>query len=235
LASVLGGGCVVRRGVPGGLSATSYAVLGLLSSAREPLSAVELRTRANFTLRFFYWAPAVSHIRKELLRLEQLELVIAEEVKLGRVRTTLVHRITPEGQRVLREWVRSLPDDDPVVLKHPVILRVWLGEAADSSRLVEILDRHLASTEEVIDQLQWGQQRAREEGLDATPGSQHRRAVSGYLLRSYYAELANIRQLRDEIIAHGGGARPAVAGPPPLREQAIGHGSPGTDGADEPD
>ncbi|WP_261575598.1 PadR family transcriptional regulator [Frankia gtarii] len=211
---------MVRRGVSGGLSATSYAVLGLLWNAPEPLSAVELRTRANFTLRFFYWAPAVSHIRKELLRLESLELVTAEEVRLGRVRTTLVHRITPRGDEVLREWVASLPDDDPVVLKHPVILRVWLGGATDSTRLAEILDQHLARTEQVIDQLQWGQQRARESGIDAMPDSRHRRAVSGYVLRSYYAELANVRQLRDEIADRGTQARPAAAGPPPLRDQA---------------
>jgi DNA-binding PadR family transcriptional regulator len=208
---------VVRRGVPGGLSATSYAVLGLLWTAREPLSAVEVRTRANFTLRFFYWAPAISHIRKELGRLESLGLVTADEVKVGRVKSTLVHQITPSGQEVLRAWVGSLPEDEPVVLKHPVMLRIWLGEGTDPDRLVEILDHHLERTEEVIDQLQWGRRRAHEEQLDTVARLRYPRAVGDYVLRSYYAELANVRQLRDEIADRGTQPRPEVAGPPPLR------------------
>jgi DNA-binding PadR family transcriptional regulator len=210
---------VARRGAHGGLSATSYAVLGLLRTAPEPLSAVEVRTRANFTLRFFYWAPALSHIRKELVRLESLGLVTADEVRLGRVKTTLVHQITPQGRQVLREWVTCLPDDEPVVVKHPVVLRVWLGEATDPDRLVEILDQHLARTEQIIDELQWAQRRVREERLDTLPEASHRRAVGGYVLRSNYAELANIRQLRDEIASRDTGTRPPAAGPPPLRDR----------------
>lgn len=211
---------MARRGAPGGLSATSYAVLGLLWKVPDPLSAVEIRTRANFSLRFFYWAPAVSHIRKELARLESLRLVTAEEVRLGRVKTTLVHQITPQGEEVLREWATSLPDDEPVVLKHPVLLRIWLGDVIDPARLVEILDQHVARTEQTIDQLQWGQRRAREEHLDELPEARYRRAVGAYVLRSCYAELANVRQLRDEIADPGTEVRPPSAGPPPLRSRA---------------
>ncbi|ALJ22343.1 hypothetical protein [Microbacterium sp. No. 7] len=51
------------------LPATAYAVLGLLSSHQEELSPAEIKVRADWSLRSFYWSPAVSHIRRELERL----------------------------------------------------------------------------------------------------------------------------------------------------------------------
>jgi hypothetical protein len=56
------------------LPLTTYATLGLLSTV-TPFSAVEVEERARVYLRHFYWAPALSHIRRELDRIEVLGYV----------------------------------------------------------------------------------------------------------------------------------------------------------------
>jgi len=54
------------------LPATAYAVLGILSVNDEELTPGEIRVRADFAFRHFYWSPAVSHIRRELQRLLEM-------------------------------------------------------------------------------------------------------------------------------------------------------------------
>ncbi len=201
-----------------GLPPTSYAVLGLLAVAQVPLSAVELKTRADFSLRFFYWAPAVSHIRKELARLGGRGLVTTEEMAGLRVRRTYVHEITPAGREVLRSWLDELPDDEPVMVKDPVLLRVWLGAHSEAAQLGRLLDQHLDRTRAAIDELQWGRRRAREVHLADVPRLRYSQAVSDYVLRRLYAEVANLTQLRDELTERPTEPRPPVAGPPPLHD-----------------
>lgn len=73
------------------LPATAYAVLGILTVNDEELSAGEIETRASFGMRYFYWSPAVSHIRRELRRLLALGLVEEREITLRRVRRSQVY------------------------------------------------------------------------------------------------------------------------------------------------
>ena len=53
------------------LRATSWAVLGLLSFGEE-LSGYDLKKWADWSLRFFYWAPSYSQIYGELRKLEEI-------------------------------------------------------------------------------------------------------------------------------------------------------------------
>ena len=53
------------------LRATSYAVLGLLSFGQE-LSGFDMKRWADWSLKFFYWAPSFSQIYGELHKLEEL-------------------------------------------------------------------------------------------------------------------------------------------------------------------
>ncbi|MBX6388144.1 MAG: PadR family transcriptional regulator [Frankia sp.] len=206
---------------------TGYAVLGLLAVADVPLSAVELKTRADFSLRFFYWAPAISHIRKELTRLEELGLVTATEAPGRGSRRTLVFEITDAGRAVLRDWLHQTGDDEPVVVKHPGLLRVWLaGQSEDPARVVEVVDRYLAKTRAAIDELQWGRRRAREIRLTDRPELRYSRAVGDYVLRRLYAELANLSQLRDDLTDLPTSPRPSFAGPPPLHDYTAGQDGP---------
>jgi DNA-binding PadR family transcriptional regulator len=124
----------------GKLPATAYALLGLLSFDRE-LSGYDLKKWADSSLRFFYWAPAVSQIYSELKRLDGLGYVTARDVPQDGARTKRVYRITETGRVALRAWVEH-DDVEPPVLKHAPLLRVWLGHLSSPARLRSVLVSH---------------------------------------------------------------------------------------------
>jgi DNA-binding PadR family transcriptional regulator len=122
---------------------TGYAVLGLLSFGRE-LSGYDLKKWADSSLRFFYWSPAISQIYSELRRLEGLGFVTSRPAPQDELRNKRLYRITETGLAALTEWVADAPFEPPV-LKHPAMLRVWLGhlvEPADLRPLVEAQRDH---------------------------------------------------------------------------------------------
>lgn len=124
------------------LPLTSFAILGLLDPTEE-YTAVEVKARAHELIRYFYWTPALSHIRRELDRLDALGYVSARVVRQGRVKSTLKYRITEAGERSLRTWVGNAPLDPPVV-KNSVLLRVWLGRrAGDKEGVLRILESNI--------------------------------------------------------------------------------------------
>ncbi|MFE7119294.1 hypothetical protein ACFU99_28155 [Streptomyces sp. NPDC057654] len=180
------------------LTATAYAVLGILFVNGEMLSAGEIKQRTAFALRFFYSAPAVSHIRRELRRLLALGLVQDSEVSLGGSRRAQVFRITPSGEEALRLWVVE-GDDVAVTVKDPVLLRVFLGRGAPPPRLLALVDARLRQVDEDIRDVVWGHRRAAEMGLIPHEDRRHTMAVSQYTLRALYFEQGNLRQLRDTL------------------------------------
>lgn len=180
------------------LSATAYAVLGILSVNGEKLSAGEIKQRTTFALRFFYWAPAVSHIRRELRRLLALGLVQDSEVSLGGSRRAQVFHITRSGERTLRRWVAE-GDDDAVIVKDPTLLRVFLGRGVPLPKLLDLLDARLRRVDEDIRDVVWAHRRAEEMGLIPHEDRRYTMAVSQYSLRALYFELGNLRQLRDTL------------------------------------
>jgi DNA-binding PadR family transcriptional regulator len=182
-----------------GLPTTAYTVLGILATLDEELTAAEIKKRCDFTLRWFYWSPAVSHIRRELFRLRDLGLVTEREVLLGRVRRSIVYRTTVRGEELVRRWAATAAGDEPVVLKDPALLRVYFGQFTEPHELVALLDGRLAQLEEQIADLVWSRRRMHELGLDAEPELRHRLALGEYLLRAAHFEQGNVRQLRDRI------------------------------------
>ncbi|WP_217167699.1 hypothetical protein [Streptomyces sp. AC512_CC834] len=182
----------------GELTATAYAVLGILFVNGEMLSAGEIKQRTAFALRFFYSAPAVSHIRRELRRLLALGLVQDSEVSLGGSRHAQVFHITPAGESALGQWVVE-GDDDTVTVKDPVLLRVFLGRGAPLPKLLALVDARLRRVDEDIRDVVWGHRRAAEMGLIPHEGRRHTMAVSQYTLRALYFEQGNLRQLRDTL------------------------------------
>lgn len=183
----------------GELTATAYAVLGILFVNGEMLSAGEIKQRTAFALRFFYSAPAVSHIRRELRRLLDLGLVQDSEVSLGGSRRAQVFRITPSGEGTLRHWVAE-GDDDTLMVKDPVLLRVFLGRGAPLPKLLDLVDARLRRVDEDIRDVVWGHRRAAEMGLIPHDDRRHTMAVSQYTLRALYFEQGNLRQLRDTLV-----------------------------------
>lgn len=119
---------------------TAYALLGLLSFGRE-LSGYDLKKWADSSLRFFYWSPATSQVYAELKRLEKRGLVSARATPQDELRNKRVYRITDAGRDALATWVDESPVEAPV-LKHSVMMRVWLGHLASPERLRAIVTEH---------------------------------------------------------------------------------------------
>ncbi len=175
-------------------------MLGVLVINDEELSAAEIKTRADFSFAHFYWAPAISHIRRELARLLGLAMIIEREVPTGPSRSTLRYQSTERGERLLAAWTASWPDYEPVMVKHPLLLRIWFaGESTEPRHLLDLLQCHVERTQQRIDELRWGMRRGEELGLGAAPHIRYSAPVVGYMLRSLYAELANCQQLHDDL------------------------------------
>jgi DNA-binding PadR family transcriptional regulator len=200
------------------LPLTTYATLGLLSTL-IPFSAVEIEERARLYLRHFYWTPALSHIRRELDRLETLGYVECREVMSGRIKRTLKYRPTPEGTNALREWVES-GQVERTVKKDPAILRLWLvRRGADPDVVLDAFDNHLeyvrserdsviaqvAETEALCKDLADGSVHI--DGAEDSANEAEERAaarwrnlwhleVMRYCLRDYNNELENLAQLQ---------------------------------------
>jgi len=122
------------------LRTTSWAVLGLLSFGSE-LSGYDLKKWADWSLRFFYWAPSFSQIYAELRKLESLGYATSRVVSKDDVRGKRLYTITAEGTRAMARWAEE-GSVEPVVLKHGVMLRLWLGHLAEVDRLKEMLREH---------------------------------------------------------------------------------------------
>jgi DNA-binding PadR family transcriptional regulator len=182
----------------GDLPTTAYLVLGVLAANDERLTAGEIKLRAEFSVGYFYWSPSVSHVRRELDRLLARQMVTETGAHAGKRAITL-YEVTPTGLEALRGWVQHFPSHDPVVIKHPVILRTWLARGEEPGRVAEALDRHLETTRARLDEALWSRRRAHELGISDDPDQRISLAVLDYSIRGLYAELSNIEQLRDEI------------------------------------
>ncbi|MFC6063567.1 PadR family transcriptional regulator [Streptomyces ochraceiscleroticus] len=123
------------------LPATGWAVLGLLSFGTE-LSGYDLKKWADWSLGFFYWSPSFSQIYGELKRLEKHGYAASRTVtpETGG-RGKRVYRITEAGTAAVRAWTREAPVEPPV-LKHGVMLRLWLGHLMGPDRMREVLGTH---------------------------------------------------------------------------------------------
>ncbi|GAA2343853.1 hypothetical protein Scani_42600 [Streptomyces caniferus] len=123
------------------LPATGWAVLGLLSFGEE-LSGYDLKKWSDWSLRFFYWSPSFSQIYGELKRLEKVGFLSSRMVaqETGN-RDKRVYVITDEGMAAVRLWAREAPVEPPV-LKHGVMLRLWLGHLLEAEQMREVLGRH---------------------------------------------------------------------------------------------
>jgi DNA-binding PadR family transcriptional regulator len=147
--------------------ATAWAVLGLLSFGQE-LSGYDLKKWADTSLRFFYWSPATSQIYGELRRLERLGYVEVRTAAQDNLRNKRMYRITPRGSAALRGWARDTPVVPPM-LKHSVLLRVWLGHLSEVDELVAIVRQHREYADSMISELRVSEDVARSSSEWAFP------------------------------------------------------------------
>lgn len=180
------------------LPATAYALLGLLSFDRE-LSGYDLKKWADSSLRFFYWAPAVSQIYSELKRLDALGYVSSREVAQDELRNKRVYRITDAGRTALTDWVEH-DDVEAPMLKHSPLLRVWLGHLTTPERLRTVLETHRAYAVRM-------ELEAREAAASAAtnPGWDFPTVVTSWSARYYAREIEMVDELLAEIDARRDG------------------------------
>ncbi|WP_338693674.1 PadR family transcriptional regulator [Streptomyces sp. Q6] len=146
------------------LPPTAWAVLGLLSFPGER-TGYELKKWADASLRFFYGAPAFSQIYAELRRLEGLGYVTSRRSGPEEPRAKRTYAITEDGRAALAGWAAGGDDAGAVSLRHPVVLRVWLGHLATPERLRALVEEHLTRAEGELKQVRDAMTRA--DGVEA--------------------------------------------------------------------
>ena len=132
------------------LPQTSYAILGLLTFGDE-LTGYEVKQRADATLRFYWVAPAMSQVYKELARLTDLGLVEARTRPDGG-RDVTTYALSPAGEKTLRTWMTDTPAGFPV-LKHTVLLRLLMSRASDPDTVRRMLEAYLDELDGALDDL----------------------------------------------------------------------------------
>ncbi|HET7654174.1 MAG TPA: PadR family transcriptional regulator [Acidimicrobiales bacterium] len=174
------------------MTPTAWAVLGLLSFGRE-LSGYDLKKWADNSLRFFYWSPAASQIYSELRRLEKLGYATSTVARQDDLRNKRVYSITETGRQALEAWLREPPE--PTVLKHPTMLRVWLGHVEQPDRLTKVLDAHRADLTEQLD----AARHAAEHATDDPAWGVHPAAVTRWAVRRLESELDLLDELERDL------------------------------------
>jgi DNA-binding PadR family transcriptional regulator len=188
------------------LPATSWAVLGMLSFEQE-LSGYDIKKWADWSLKLFYWSPSFSQIYGELKRLERHGYVTSRTVIQDEVRGKRVYAITPEGREAAARWAHDAPVEPPV-LKHGVLLRVWLGHLTEQDRLREIVTEHRDNSERRREEAAFDANAAHEETVWAYPEIALRWAERYYEAERDLADkmLADL----DELAASGRASKPTA-------------------------
>ncbi|WP_346776626.1 PadR family transcriptional regulator [Streptomyces sp. HNM0574] len=167
-------------------------MLGLLSFDGER-TGYELKKWADSSLRFFYWSPAISQIYAELRRLEGLGYATSRRSGPDEPRTKRRYAITPAGREALAEWADG-SDPGPPVLKHPTVLRIWLGHLADPARLRERVHAHMERTRDELADVR--EALARTEDVE---GWAHPRVALRWSERAQQAELELARAMLTDL------------------------------------
>ncbi len=173
-------------------SVTGYALLGLLS-LRGEMSGYGLKQLADRTLRFFWVAPAMSHVYSELERLRTAGLV-AQTVANRGGRRLRRYSLSERGERVLKAWLSAGQVEFPV-LKHEVVLRLFLGHLTGPDRPLQVLDAYRLQLNGRIEEL-----RAIRGRLGTDPHFQYPAMVAEWGIRLYQEELASVEQVGSALV-----------------------------------
>ena len=132
------------------LPSTAYAVLGILAQA-DMLSGYEVRKSAEY-LRHFYWSPAQSQIYSELKRLEKLGFVSSEYVAQEGKPNKRLYQISAAGKAAFEVWLNEAPIE-PLMLKHPMKLRLFFGNSAETNHQIAHLNQFISEIKEALGQI----------------------------------------------------------------------------------
>lgn len=202
------------------LPATSWMVLGMLAF-NEEVSGYDIKKWADWTIGHFFWSPSYSQVYSELKRIEKLGLVSSRMHRDADARGRRMYKITRAGSDAVRRWVREAPVDQPV-LKHGVLLRVWLGHMNNPTRLREILTEHMTFMESRRSQVAVDARIARAEAAWAYPRvtmlwAERHYAAERDLAAQMIADIEEAAMLTASVVDADGEFRP----PPPDRWRAV--------------
>ncbi len=110
------------------------AILGFLSI--EPTSGYTLKQRFDGSVRSF-WSATQSQIYRELHVLQAEALVSVETVPSDGKPDRKIYSLTPRGREALAHWLEE--PLDPLVLRHPLLLKVVFAARLPPERLDGIL------------------------------------------------------------------------------------------------
>jgi PadR family transcriptional regulator, regulatory protein AphA len=168
---------------PPRLTATTYAVLGLL--AVQPWSTYELTRQMDRTLGRV-WPRAQSKLYEEPKKLVARGLAEAVDETVGR-RPRTVYSITDAGRRALAEWLRE-PGEGPVLEFEQLVKLSFAEHGTRDDALRTIAAARTWAEERNVENLAAAQQYAAGEGP-----FQHRAAqvmLAGAFFTEYYAMVA---------------------------------------------
>ncbi|WP_245672523.1 PadR family transcriptional regulator [Aldersonia kunmingensis] len=118
----------------------------------EELSGYDIKKWADWSIGHFYWSPSFSQVYSELKRLEKQGFATSRVQNDNGVRGRRTYRITDAGRAAVSKWSNEAPIDPPM-LKHGVLLRIWLGHLNEPERLKEILQEHIAYVDKMRSRL----------------------------------------------------------------------------------
>jgi PadR family transcriptional regulator, regulatory protein AphA len=122
-------GCMSLRG----------AILGFLSL--EPMSGYTLKQRFDGSVRSF-WTATQSQIYRELHALGQEGLVEFATVRGDGKPDAKVYSLTRDGRSALERWLEE--PLEPMVLRHPLLLKLVFAAEVAPQRLGALLDAYVA-------------------------------------------------------------------------------------------
>lgn len=174
------------------LPATSWAVLGMLTQG-ERLTGYDVKKWADWSIGFFYWSPSVSQVYAELKKLEAMGLADSRVISTPGERDRREYGITALGMRAARNWSREAPVESPI-LKHGVMLRLWMGQLNEPEQLKELVRSHIGNLEGQRDQAALRAENSKDEPAWAFPVMSLRWAT-----RYFDAEIELAKSLLDDI------------------------------------
>jgi DNA-binding PadR family transcriptional regulator len=125
---------------------TAFGVLGMLTFGES--SGYDLAKAIDGSIGFF-WAPAKSQLYAELRRLVELGWATEREVEQTDRPDKRLYRVTPEGERVLRDWLDS---DPPGIeqIKSPFLLRLFFSDLSGPETTRRLVREHRRQLEGLL-------------------------------------------------------------------------------------
>ena len=129
-------------------TAVTWAVLGLI--ALEPRSGYDIKRIVDRTIRYF-WAASYGQIYPELRRLAEVGWIVGEDASRGgRART--VYRITDDGERALREWLRGR--ETRIEMRDESLLRLFFSDTVPREHGLGLLAARREGYRQMLEYLQ---------------------------------------------------------------------------------